>query len=129
MAGDEVLTESEVIDLLGAERFRRLRSGNWLAPFFEVPGHEGRPVYVKHLVDFRHQEDLRLHPEPRRPAVVTKAVRGTPEVTVSRDGVYDVVVRKAPPAAARLVTPRVQAEFERLQAAARGFLAARGIAW
>jgi hypothetical protein len=130
MAGDEVLSEPEVVALLGAERFRRLRAGNWLAPFFEVPGHEGRPVYIKHLVDFRHQEDLRLHPPGRGPAVVRKAPArrgGVPEVVTDRNSVRTVVVKASAPAAARLVSPQVEAEFGRLLAAARRFLAARGV--
>jgi hypothetical protein len=123
---DDVMLENEVIDLLGRERFKRLRAGNWLAPFFEVPGHEGRPVYIRHLVDFRHEEDLRLHPEGR--PVVTKAYAparggGVPEVVTDRDGIHRVVVKVVPPAAAGCLTPRVRAALEEFLEKAERMLA------
>jgi hypothetical protein len=100
---DEAMTESDVIAQLGAERFHRLRSGGWLTPFYRLPGHEGCPRYIKHLVDLRHQEDLRLHPESR-PPVVRKAYAparrgGAPAIIIDRDGMRHVVTKAAPPAA------------------------------
>jgi hypothetical protein len=114
---DEAMTEADVVALMGAERFNRLRQGGWLSPFYRLPGHEGRPRHIKHLVDLRHQEDLRLHPEGRRPAVVAKAFRGTPDVEMTRDGQHRVVFRQAGG-----VSPRVKAELQSLLALARRVL-------
>jgi hypothetical protein len=111
---DDARSEAEVIDLLGTVRFKRLRAGGWLTPFFKVPGHEGVPTYTRHLVELRLREDKALHPEERRPAAVTKAHRGTPEVLVDRDGQQRVVFREA----GRL-TPRVRTELEGVLALAR----------
>jgi hypothetical protein len=127
---DEAMTEADVVALMGAERFHRLRAGGWLTPFYRLPGHEGRPRYVKHLVDFRHEEDVRLHPGGRRSAVVAKAYRGgVPDVVIDRDGMRHLVVPKAAPAAARGLTPRVLAEAEKLLEAVGRWLTCQGIRW
>jgi hypothetical protein len=61
---DDVMLESEVIDLLGRERFKRLCAGDWLTS------------YARHYVEFRLREDEALRPEEgRRPPVVTKGYR------------------------------------------------------
>jgi hypothetical protein len=121
--GDDVMGEPDVIRLLGRGRFERLRAGGWLTN------------YARHYIEFRLREDKALHPEARRPPVVAKGYTaagrgGAPEVVIDRDGMRHLVVRKAAaPAAARLITPELQAEFEGLLAAARRFLHARGISW
>jgi hypothetical protein len=129
---DEAMSEADVVALMGAERFTRLRAEGWLTPFYQLTGHEGRPRYVKHLVDFRHQEDLRLHPGSRPPPVVTKGYAtgpggGVPDVVVDRDGVHRVVVKAAPAAAGWAA--QIRAEVVAVLAAGRRFLHARGVSW
>jgi hypothetical protein len=130
----DVLTEDQVRDWIGAERLARLKAGGWLSPGYRFEGFEGLPAYQADYVRLRFEEDKRLHPGSRRPAVRkahAPAPRGgVPDLVIDRNGVRHLVVRKAAPAAAaRPVSPQVEAEFERLQAAARRFLHSRGVPW
>jgi hypothetical protein len=111
---DDVLSEAEVIGLLGRERFKRLRAGGWLTS------------YARHYVEFRRQEDLRLHPEGR-PPVVRKAHApaprgGIPDLVIDKNGQRHVVVRQPGGLVAQ-----VRAEVEELLEAARRFLAREGL--
>src|SRR5215469_11776101 len=125
------ITEAEAIALpgMGPARFRRLCREGWLRPFFTVEGREGEGVYRKDFCLMRRDEDRRAHPDGK-PAVVRKAHApargGVPDVVIDRDGVRRLVVRKAAPAAAGLLTPAVRREAEELLASARRFLHARG---
>jgi hypothetical protein len=118
----DLLTVAQVRQLLG-DRYARVCGGGACVPL-DV---NGRVMYFRNFVEQGLRKDLARYPEPRRRAVVTKAARGVPEVVVSREGVHSVVVKA--PAPPRLITRELQAEFERLQAAARRFLAARGASW
>lgn len=81
----ELMTEAEVVALLGAERFAKLRNGKpypYLSPSLRVKGFEGQPMYPRHYVELRLAEDRGLlggaagrADRKRLPAVVTKAAR------------------------------------------------------
>src|SRR5438552_51454 len=73
---EDFMSEGEVIEVMGNDRYWRLRDGGWLAPLFEVLGYKGRPAYSKHYVNMRLAEDRRLHPEKQTSAVVTKSHSG-----------------------------------------------------
>ncbi len=90
--GFEMLTEPEAVAVLGAERFRRVRSLGFLPEFLRVKGHEGTPLFLGSQVDFRLFEDREILGDPphRRPAaVVTKSHTGggaaSPEARPHRD--------------------------------------------
>jgi hypothetical protein len=60
---DGMLTEAEVIERMGRERFDRLLGGGWLSPGYRTKGFQGRPTYPRHYVEMRLAEDQRLHPD------------------------------------------------------------------
>jgi hypothetical protein len=114
MDGYRVLSEDQVRDWIGADRLARLKAGGWLSPGYSFEGFEGAPAYQADYVRLRYEEDKRSHPGGRRP-VVQKAHAparrgGVPEVVTDRNSVRSVVVKAAPAAAARLITPELQAE-------------------
>jgi hypothetical protein len=111
---DDLLSEDEVVQLLGRERFVRLAWQGYLAP---QGRRQGRPFWSKDYVDFRYREDLRLQPPRRAPAVLTKDY-GRP-VAVGRNQagrVVELIVRDTlPTAQPRPLPAAVVAEFQALR--------------
>lgn len=52
---NELMSEDQVVRLLGRERFQRLRAGGYV-----IPTRKGGGKYLKHYVEFRLNEDRRL---------------------------------------------------------------------
>jgi hypothetical protein len=114
---NDVLTEDQVRDWIGADRLARLKDGGWLQESYSFEGFEGQPAYQTWYVRLRYQEDKRRHPAARRPATVTKAYRGVPNVERTRDGQQRVVFREP-----GQLSPPVKAELANLVALARRVL-------
>jgi hypothetical protein len=120
---DDLLTVAQVRQLLGG-RYARVCGGGACCPL-DV---NGRTMYFRPFVEQGLRKDLARYPEGRRPAAVAKAYRGgVPEVVTDRDGMRRVVVRKAAPAPAGVLTPRVRAALEEFLEKAERFLSREGI--
>jgi hypothetical protein len=53
-----ILDEGQVVEMMGRERFDRLRSRGWLSP--QARSQDGEPMWTKSYVELRLDEDMRL---------------------------------------------------------------------
>src|SRR6516162_8140514 len=86
----DVMTEAEVVALMGRERFRRLKSEGWICPFRKGFAQD---VYPRQYTLMRLEDDRRLYPDDvrlvydrRQGHYIAKALRPGPPLARSGAG-------------------------------------------